>query len=34
VATQTEEGQKGATEGTFGMFSAPMTSTDFKAKLA
>merc|ERR1712054_308537 len=29
MATQTEEGQKGATEGTFGMFSAPMTSTDF-----
>ena len=34
MATQTEEGQKGATEGTFGMFSSPMTSLDFKGKLA
>lgn len=33
MATQTEEGQAGATGGTFGMFSTPMTAADFKAKL-
>ena len=28
-ATTSAEGQKGATEGTYGMFSSPMTSEDF-----
>jgi len=32
-ATTSPEGQKGATEGTFGMFSLPMTAEDFCAKL-
>merc|ERR1711998_97683 len=31
-ATTSTEGQKGATEGTFGMFSTPMTAADFRAK--
>lgn len=34
VATMTEEGQKQATTGTFGWFSSPMTSDEFKEKLA
>lgn len=33
MATQSMEGQKAATEGTFGMFSTPMTAADFKTKL-
>lgn len=33
VATTSAEGQKGATEGTYGMFSQPMTGADFCAKL-
>jgi len=33
VATTTEEGQKAATEGTYGFFSQPMTAEQFKAKL-
>jgi len=32
-ATTSADGHKGATEGTFGMFSAPMTAEDFIAKL-
>jgi len=32
-ATTSAEGQAGATEGTFGMFSAPMTGEEFLAKL-
>jgi len=32
-ATTSPEGQTGATEGTFGMFSLPMTAEDFLAKL-
>jgi len=32
-ATTSEEGQKGATGGTFGMFSTPMTADEFLAKL-
>jgi len=32
-ATLSEEGQKGATEGTFGMFSTPMTAADLTAKI-
>ena len=34
VATTSEEGQKAATTGTYGMFSSPMTSGEFKEKLA
>uniref|UniRef100_A0A7S2HTS8 Isochorismatase-like domain-containing protein n=2 Tax=Octactis speculum TaxID=3111310 RepID=A0A7S2HTS8_9STRA len=33
TATTSAEGQKGATEGTFGMFSTPMDSTEFLSKL-
>ncbi len=32
-ATTSAEGQAGATGGTFGMFSDPMTADDFVAKL-
>ena len=32
-ATTSAEGQTGACEGTFGMFSAPMTGDEFLAKL-
>ena len=32
-ATTSEDGQKGAAAGTFGMFSSPMTADDFLAKL-
>ena len=32
-ATTSAEGHKGATEGTFGLFSSPMTAADFLAKL-
>eukprot|EP00629_Pelagomonadales_sp_RCC1024_P008894 CAMPEP_0119260190 /NCGR_PEP_ID=MMETSP1329-20130426/700_1 /TAXON_ID=114041 /ORGANISM="Genus nov. species nov., Strain RCC1024" /LENGTH=219 /DNA_ID=CAMNT_0007259611 /DNA_START=51 /DNA_END=710 /DNA_ORIENTATION=- len=32
-ATTSADGQKGAAEGTFGMFSAPMSADDFLAKL-
>ena len=34
VATTSEEGQKAATTGTYGMFSSPMTSGEFREKLA
>ena len=33
VATTSDEGQKAATTGTYGMFSSPMTSGEFKEKL-
>merc|ERR1719379_1688089 len=33
TATTSDEGQTAATTGTYGMFSAPMTSDEFKAKL-
>merc|ERR1712003_391663 len=33
TATTSKEGQKAATEGTFGMFSLPMTSSTFMEKL-
>jgi len=33
TATTSSEGQKAATEGTFGMFSSPMTGKEFAAKL-
>ena len=32
-ATTSAEGQKGATEGTFGMFSSPMTGEEFLKKI-
>merc|ERR1711998_71106 len=32
-ATTSEEGQKAATTGTFGMFSTPMTANEFQAKM-
>ena len=32
-AALSQEGQKAATEGTFGLFSTPMSASDFKAKL-
>merc|ERR1712178_658600 len=32
-ATQTADGRKGATEGTFGLFSTPMTKDEFVGKL-
>ena len=33
-AATSEEGQKGATEGTFGMFSKTMTAEEFKAEIS
>ena len=33
VATTSDEGQKAATTGTYGMFSSPMTSGEFREKL-
>mmetsp|Transcript_15116 Transcript_15116/g.31088 ORF Transcript_15116/g.31088 Transcript_15116/m.31088 type:complete len:246 (+) Transcript_15116:54-791(+) len=33
MASQSEEGHKAATEGTFGMFSSPMTKNEFKTKI-
>merc|ERR1719265_828755 len=33
TATTTSDGQKGATEGTYGMFSVPMKAEEFTAKL-
>ena len=32
-ATTSAEGQRGATEGTFGMFSSPMTGEEFLKKI-
>ena len=34
TAATSEEGQKGATEGTFGMFSTPMTKDEFVAAIS
>ena len=34
MATQTPEGQTAATEGTFGLFSKPMTAEEFTAAIS